>query len=253
MSLEPDHLKGLAQAEDGSTQAVTATARADRAGANGLERVKGDDNGTKDSFKRGKQAMCNTWLAGGTWKPRLCNLYATPVQPQSATIAPGFSSPFMPRFLYRYALLLLAGLTAAGVGVFLVTLASLFAAEDYGVQPGSPAYYVGISSVIRRLELPHGAQAREYRGSVGDGNKAPQSQLGFDAAHHLAAQAWDAMDGQLRGLGFHPSGTHQRTAFPVTREQEYLSTQDDLIVVSTQVDPDDSVQGPVRFFITHFD
>lgn len=88
----------------------------------------------------------------------------------------------MPRFRLRNALLLLASLCATVVCGIIITLAYLFSAADYVVHPGSPAYYVGISSVIRHLELPQGALGREYYGTVGDGNKAPQSQLGFHVA-----------------------------------------------------------------------
>lgn len=170
----------------------------------------------------------------------------------------------MPRLVLRNALLALASLCAAVVCGIIITLAYLFSAEDYVVHPGSPAYYVGISPVIRRLELPHGALGREYYGTVGDGNKAPQSQLGFHMAGDQAAQAWSDMDGQLRRLGFHPASTmagqadadtHLNTASvsPAIREADYLRTQDELVVLKAHASPEADPLGSVYFSIIHFD
>ena len=64
----------------------------------------------------------------------------------------------MPSSLLRRSLLSLAGLAATVTFGFFITLAYLFSAGDYVVQPGSPAYYVGISSVVRSLELPRGEE-----------------------------------------------------------------------------------------------
>ena len=158
----------------------------------------------------------------------------------------------------------LAGLTATATGGFFITLAYLFSAGDYVVHPGSPAYYVGISSAVRSLELPRGALEREYYGTVGDGNKAPQSQLGFQVAYDQVAEAWDDMDGQLRRLGLRPASTsagqadasthlHTASVSPPTREAKYLSLQDELVVLSAHAISDADPGGSVRFSITHFD
>lgn len=170
----------------------------------------------------------------------------------------------MPSSLLRRSLLSLAGLAATVTFGFFITLAYLFSAGDYVVQPGSPAYYVGISSVVRSLELPRGALEREYYGTVGEGNKAPQSQLGFQVAHDQVAEAWDGMDEQLRRFGLRPASTtagdtdvftHGNTAsvVPPMREARYLSTQDELVVLSAYASPDADPRGRVRFAITHFD
>ena len=162
----------------------------------------------------------------------------------------------MPSSLLRRSLLSLAGLAATVTFGFFITLAYLFSAGDYVVQPGSPAYYVGISSVVRSLELPRGALEREYYGTVGEGNKAPQSQLGFQVDHDQVAEAWDGMDEQLRRFGLRPASTtagDTASVLPPMREARYLSTQDELVVLSAHASPDADPRGRVRFAITHFD
>ncbi len=168
----------------------------------------------------------------------------------------------MPRSFLRTAFLSLAGLaTAAVVGLF-ATLACLFAAEDYVVQPGSPMYYVGISPVIRSLKAPQGAVGREYFGSVGDGNKAPQSQLGFDVAQHTQGEVWKDLDAQLRRQGLQPVTTmavpadarrHPGTEAAPPTEAEYRSAQHELVLVSAHWVQRAGAADVVRFSITHFD
>ncbi len=168
----------------------------------------------------------------------------------------------MSRSFLRTALLSLAGLAAAAVVGLFATLACLFSAEDYVVQPGSPMYYVGISPVIRSLKLPQAALDREYFGSVGDGNKAPQSQLGFDVAQHTEDEVWKDLDAQLRHQGLQPVTTmavpaearsHPGAEAPLPTEAEYRSAQHELVLVSAHRVQRAGAGDVVRFSITHFD
>lgn len=166
----------------------------------------------------------------------------------------------------RTAILSLAGVAFAALCGLLITIGYMFSMEDFVAQPGSPVYYAGISPLIRGLAIPEGAQGQEYFGSVGDGNKQPQSQLGFTMAADAGPLVWNALDAQLLGKGLQHfsasrAGTDSATAYstnlstvlPPIREVQYRSVQGDLVVLAMHAIPEPNGQGAVRFSITHFD
>ena len=142
----------------------------------------------------------------------------------------------------------------------LATLAYLFAVEDYVTQPGSPVYYLGISPLVRGVQVPDGAQAREYFGSVGDGNKPAQSQLSFKVPPETADAVWDQVARQLQNLALHSVSagdsstvtSNKHTVSPGLREAQYTSGDHDLVLLTTYPDSDGGTPL-IRFEITHFD
>ncbi|MFY3383503.1 hypothetical protein [Paracidovorax sp. MALMAid1276] len=153
-----------------------------------------------------------------------------------------------------------AAMTAVVGMAAVATVGYLFAVEDYVTQPGSPAYYLGISSLIRDLQVPDFAQGREYFGSVGDGNKAPQSQLSFKVPPEAVTAVWDQMNLQLQALNVQPVGTgpdaqatsNMHAVSPGLREAAYTSKTHDLVLLATYEDSDAGTPS-IRFEITHFD
>ena len=160
----------------------------------------------------------------------------------------------------------LAGVAFAALCGLLITIGYMFSMEDFVAQPGSPVYYAGISRLIRSLGVPEGAEDQEYFGSVGDGNKPPQSQLGFTTAAGAGERVWNALDAQLLGQGLqHSTASHDgtdptpaystnlSTVVPTLREVQYRSTRGDLVVLGMHALPKNNGQASVRFSITHFD
>lgn len=154
----------------------------------------------------------------------------------------------------------LVAIVCLAVGGITATLGYLFSAGDYVTQPGAPAYYLGISPLIREVAAPEGAQGREYFGSVGDGNKPPQSQLSFRVPSELADSTWDGLTQQLQGLALRrlsssaelsATAHNMSLVLPPLKEAEYTSDARDLVVVTTHQDED--APAWTRFEITHFD
>ena len=172
-----------------------------------------------------------------------------------------YPDPTMPG-LSRSAVFRFAGVTTTALALAaMATLGYLFVVEDYVTKPGSPVYYLGISSLIRNLQVPDGAQGREYFGSVGDGNKPAQSQLSFKVPPATAGAVWGEMTRQLQNLALYSVSTkgnepmvasNKHTVSPGLREAQYTSAKHDLVLLTTY---DDSEGGSrsIRFEITHFD
>jgi len=143
----------------------------------------------------------------------------------------------------------------------MATLGYLFAVEDYVTRPGSPVYYLGISSLVRDVQVPDGAQGREYFGSVGDGNKPAQSQLSFKVPPATADAVWDEMTRQLQDLTLRSVSTggesplvssNKHTVSPGLREAQYTAEKHGLVLLTTYEDSDGGTSS-IRFEITHFD
>lgn len=166
----------------------------------------------------------------------------------------------MPGFYFRNFLRLIALMAAALAVAGVVTLGYLFSAGDYVARPGTPAYYLGISPLVRDLQAPASARDLEYFGSVGDGNKAAQSQLSFSVPYEAADAVWNEMNRQLQNLALHSIDTrgeasitsNKNVVSPGTREARYTSSKQDLVVLTTYQDGDAGT-SPIRFEITHFD
>ncbi len=161
------------------------------------------------------------------------------------------------RTVFRWAAVAATALVLAAM----TTLGYLFAVEDYVTLPGSPVYYLGISSLVRDVQVPDGAQGREYFGSVGDGNKLAQSQLSFKVPPATADAVWDAMTRQLQNLALHSVSTggndptvtsNKHAVSPGLREAQYTSAKHDLVLLTTYEDSDGGTPL-IRFEITHFD
>ncbi|WP_151637969.1 hypothetical protein [Noviherbaspirillum aerium] len=60
-------------------------------------------------------------------------------------------------------------------------LSYLFGEEDYYPKPGTPSFYLKLSSLIRNIPLAYASSLPAYRGSVGDGPKPPQSSVCYAA------------------------------------------------------------------------
>lgn len=171
------------------------------------------------------------------------------------------SNPTMPEPTLRAVFRLAAVVAASLLLAAMTTLGYLFAVEDYVTRPGSPVYYLGISSLVRDVQVPDGAQGREYFGSVGDGNKPAQSQLSFKVPPDTADAVWDEMTRQLQNLALHSVSTggndptvvsNKNTVSPGIREAQYTSDKHDLVLLTTYQDSDAGAPS-IRFEITHFD
>lgn len=183
-------------------------------------------------------------------------------RPESPLLPPHDLNPTMPGHplctVFRLTAIAAAALLLAGIA----TLGYLFSEEDYVTRPGSPVYYLGISSLVRDIQVPDGAQSREYFGSVGDGNKPAQSQLSFKVQPEAADAVWDQMTQQLQKLALHSVSTagnestavvsNKNTVSPGIREAQYTSEKHDLILLTTYQDNDAGTPS-IRFEITHFD
>jgi len=161
------------------------------------------------------------------------------------------------RTVFRLAAAVATVLVLAAMG----TLGYLFSVEDYVTRPGSPVYYLGISSLVRDVQVPDVAQGREYFGSVGDGNKPAQSQLSFKVPPDTADAVWDQVSRQLQNLALHSvSATGNESAVasnknivsPGLREAQYTSDKRDLVLLTTYQDSDGGTPL-IRFEITHYD
>ena len=62
-------------------------------------------------------------------------------------------------------------LAAVALAIWAAAYAWLFSQEDYAPKPGTLAYYVGMSSLVRHAPVANAAGAPDYFGSVGDGDK----------------------------------------------------------------------------------
>jgi hypothetical protein len=96
-------------------------------------------------------------------------------------------------------LLALAGLWSIA---WLAIVAYLFSQEDYAPRRGSPAYYVGISELIRDAPVVAPAADPAYFGSVGDGGKPPLSEVSYETGEKSAQRLWSAIELHLEKRGF---------------------------------------------------
>ena len=88
----------------------------------------------------------------------------------------------------------------------------LISQEDYLPERGSLRYYVGISSLIRNAPATGTMTEPAYFGSVGDGNKPPQSEMTFETRAQDLTQATAAITSYLRQKDFHQRSTDAENA-----------------------------------------
>ncbi|AKJ31965.1 hypothetical protein [Caldimonas brevitalea] len=143
---------------------------------------------------------------------------------------------------------------ALSAGAGLAAIAYLFSQEDYTPQPGSLTYYLGISSLVRNAPIAAALQPAEYFGSVGDGNKLPQSQVSFYVSQADAAQAWRTLQRYLDEQGFShappDSGSQAQTASTTAKEAQYTSPTDGSVLMTLEEVP---AAAGLRVSLTHFD
>ena len=102
---------------------------------------------------------------------------------------------------------LLGGLSlclALGLSLWIAAWVFLVSQEDYTPAPGSLTYYLGISALVRQAPLARATDAPEYYGTVGDGNKLPQSLVSYAVEQRDVGAALQAMEGYLRQGGWQP-------------------------------------------------
>lgn len=150
----------------------------------------------------------------------------------------------------------LCALAAAWMLLWLSVAAHLFSQEDYAPRRGSLTYYVGISSLVRGAPLVEPAGEPAYFGSVGDGNKPPQSEVSYETLAADPRRVWSTLEKYLDGRGFAAqapqagapvdSSPNQR----VLKSGEFRSASGEMVeVVLTQAV--DSGRRSLR--ISHFD
>lgn len=100
--------------------------------------------------------------------------------------------------------------------IWLIAFWYLIHQEDYSPKPGSIIYYIGISSLVRNAPISGAIAQPEYFGSVGDGNKPPQSEMSFIENEQNAKKSIDALTNYL-----HQKSFQQR---PITTNKEKFAT-----------------------------
>lgn len=133
--------------------------------------------------------------------------------------------------------------------------------EDYSPKPGSIVYYIGISSLVRNAPVPDAAAEPEYFGSVGDGNKLPQSEISFATHAQHVGRAMDALSSYLRKASFQqrpvsadavnnaasliPEGVH------LASYTEYVSSASEVVVLTVTKAAD--ADNRYKVTMTHYD
>ena len=141
--------------------------------------------------------------------------------------------------------------------LWLAAAAYLFSQEDYAPERGSLTYYLGISSLVRGAPMVEPAQEPVYFGSVGDGNKPPQSEVSYETRATDPLQAWSATDKYRNERGFSvPAGAAAGAPadFPsderVVKSAEFRSPSGELVEVALTQAADSK---RYRLRISHFD
>ena len=93
----------------------------------------------------------------------------------------------------RSVILGLVLLVFAASASWLAVYGFLISQEDYSPERGSLRYYVGISSLIRNAPATGTMAQPTYFGSVGDGNKPPQSEMTFETSAKDITEATAAL------------------------------------------------------------
>ena len=149
-------------------------------------------------------------------------------------------------------------LVVLSVLLWLVAAAYLFSQEDYAPKRGSLTYYIGISNVVRGVPLVAPVHEPEYFGSVGDGNKPPQSKVVYETYETNASKIWIASEGYFNQNGFEASNpmplhaTHPQY-LPnerVIQQGQFTSKSGELIVVMLTQSAGES---RFKIRISHFD
>jgi hypothetical protein len=151
----------------------------------------------------------------------------------------------------------LLSLVGLSLLLWMAVAAYFFSQEDYTPERGSLNYYLGISSMIRGVPLIAPVNPPEYFGSVGDGNKPPQSEVSYETDEPKASTIWVATERYLNQHGFwsrEPASSppHPELSFEerVVQEGEFTSKAGELIVVMlTQT----AGQNRYKVRISHFD
>lgn len=150
-------------------------------------------------------------------------------------------------------------LAAVVLAIWAAAYAWLFSQEDYAPKPGTLAYYVGMSSLVRHAPVANAAGAPDYFGSVGDGDKAPRSEVSYAVSPGSVDDAYASLDAYLQSRGFQPRPAEAAGMVAaaladgeeLVRHAEYLSGSGELVVlaVSRTADPADGY----RITLTHWD
>jgi hypothetical protein len=137
------------------------------------------------------------------------------------------------------------------------TYLRLISQEDYSPRRGSLAYYVGISSLVRNAPTTDALGEPDYFGSVGDGNKPPQSELSYATAADRLEPAGQALQAYLLGRGFQPRTAPARPADSALAQGEQLIRQSEYASASgeiaTLVLAADASAHAFRITLTHYD
>ena len=130
--------------------------------------------------------------------------------------------------------------------------------EDYAPKPGTLAYYVGMSSLVRHAPVANAAGAPDYFGSVGDGDKAPRSEVSYAVSPGSVDDAYASMDAYLQSRGFQPRPPRPPAWWPRSRTaRNWCATPSTcpvparlvVLAVSRTADPADGY----RITLTHWD
>ncbi len=134
---------------------------------------------------------------------------------------------------------LLSLLIGCAVAIWLASAAFLFSQEDYSPKPGSLIYYIGISKIVRGAPLVRPASEPLYFGSVGDGNKPPQTEVSYESEAPNALEVWAPTERYLNQHDFRSRGSSAQLSSQreflvnehVVQQGEFISASGELIVV----------------------
>jgi hypothetical protein len=152
----------------------------------------------------------------------------------------------------------LLSLVALSLLLLMAAAAYFFSHEDYAPERGSLSYYIGISGMVRGAPLIAPVGAPAYFGSVGDGNKPPQSEVSYETDEPNASAIWLTTERYLNQHGFdsrdpaasppkHPEFSPEER---VVQQGEFTSKSGELIVVVlTQT----AERNRYKVRISHFD
>ena len=130
--------------------------------------------------------------------------------------------------------------------------------QDYSPERGSLRYYVGISSLIRNAPATGTMAQPTYFGSVGDGNKPPQSEMTFETSAKDITEATAALTSYLRQKDFHQRSIEAENAAAsfvpegerLVQYAQYASSAGEVAVLAvTQA----IATGLCKVTLTHYD
>ncbi|KFJ09236.1 hypothetical protein DR66_166 [Delftia acidovorans] len=158
----------------------------------------------------------------------------------------------------RSVILGLVLLVFAASASWLAVYGFLISQEDYSPERGSLRYYVGISSLIRNAPATGTMAQPAYFGSVGDGNKPPQSEMTFETSANDITEATAAITSYLRQKDFHQRSIDAENAAAsfvpegerLVQYAQYASSAGEVAVLAvTQA----MATGLCKVTLTHYD